>query len=293
MRKAFVALSSLLACWFFTGCIENASLIDVKKDGSGTIVVRSYLSSNMTGQMKGAEQLFEGGDDFAGDLLGDDNGVAAPNDDALVKGIITQIAAGMKKSGEKMGEGVTFTHGKEVENKKGWKGYEAHFSFEDINNLTLSSSLGDDENGGAAEGPEALAGAASDMSYTFEFTPGDEASLKIIPLIAEDAKEAVEEEAAGLEGMEAAMLGMMKPMLAGMRISAIVRVAGEIQDTNASFRPGNKNAVVLYDVQMEKLLDDPKAFTQFTEMSAAIKESIDKPGLKMQQNAEPTFIKFK
>ena len=60
MTAAFIGLLGL------TGCIEQASLINVKKDGSGTLKLRMYMSPQMS---EGVGGLGTGGDGSLGGAM--------------------------------------------------------------------------------------------------------------------------------------------------------------------------------------------------------------------------------
>ena len=56
MKFFFRTLTALLMALFFSGCMEEAVLLKVNKDGSGQVIVREMVSSQM-GQMMGGEGI--------------------------------------------------------------------------------------------------------------------------------------------------------------------------------------------------------------------------------------------
>ena len=58
----------------------------------------------------------------------------------------------------------------------------------------------------------------------------------------------------------AGMMQQMAPMFAGMRLTLMVMVDGDIKETNASYRSGKKaNLLTVMDVPMDKMLANPQA----------------------------------
>jgi len=269
MKKLFALLVGAVTVLGLTGCFEQAGLLNVDKDGSGTLKLRMYMSTQMMEQMNSLGGL-------AGGLGGEPAEVPDP---------MEQFKSQLKEQGE--ASGATFVSGKDVKNKAGWSGYEATFKFADVTKLVLGEAVEGADDAGAG-GPQMDMG---QVKSRFEFIKGDVATLKIIGLDAsgaEDEKMSDEEMARMGE-----MLGMVKPRLAGMRATLMVRVNGEIVETNAKFRPGNTgNQILMAELQMDKLLEDPKAFDQLLQTMKKT-QAADLPGLKMEDPTRPTVIKFK
>lgn len=286
MRKfAPVLLFALLA----SGCIDKAYLVTVNQDGSALIHVREYFSPQVTSMLEGM-----------GGLVGDLGGIAGeemPNLD-IEEFLKEQIDANTTR----FGPGTVLENSRVGTNTNGWKGYVASYRVPQIDGVTVS--FGD---------PEASAdmGAGSGMdstSYRFEFTPGDEASLKVVPADASSAEgEAAAEAGAadasvdsGLEGMESMMqpmLAQMGTMLEGMRMALLVKVDGEIVDTNARYRPeGQDNVIQVMDLKFDHLLKSPEAMSAVASSGKdAFRklEAMNIPGVVLENPEKTVEITFR
>ena len=95
-------------------------------------------------------------------------------------------------------------------------------------------------------------------------------------------------------GDEMAMT-MMGSMLKGARQNIVVEVEGEIAETNAKFREG-KRQVVLMDVPMDKLTANPAAMKLMMSKSPDQQEKLSKlaiEGLKVEDPAKTVTIQFR
>ena len=140
MKKLFALLVGAVTVLGLTGCFEQAGLLNVDKDGSGTLKLRMYMSPQMMEQMNSLGGLAEG-------LGGEAGGAADP---------MSQFKDQLKTQGES--SGATFVSGKDVKNKAGWSGYEATFKFADVTKLVLGDDAGEEDAGGAGGYDEAHVG---------------------------------------------------------------------------------------------------------------------------------------
>lgn len=263
-----------------SSCIEINETVNLKKDGSGTIVEETILGAQMSAMM---EQMAALGGGQAPDMFGED---------------------AAKKRAEKLGKGVTVAKVEKI-NADGKSGSRVTFNFTDINTVSIdmsdsASGLADMAPPGAAE--EAKKEAGETKPITFSFKDGE---LTIInpqpkkPAAAELEKaEAAEEtdapaEEAGPEAaqMQAMAMGMMKDM----KMSAKIVVESGIAETNATHREGN--TVTLMEMDFGKLLADPKAAAQMQKLdmqdAAALQEKLQNmPGIKGEEKEKVT-IKLK
>ncbi len=217
----------LLAALLAAGCVESTTLIDLERDGSGTITVREFFSPQVTQGMAGMAAM--GGlaeDEAPKDFIGD-----------LIKQRTTQL-----------GEGVTLAGEERLTNERGWQGYRARFAFEDVRRLRIAPGSMDAE--GAPDEDETL-------RITFE--PGTPARLAVrFPDAPPD--EEGEEAPEAPEAMDEMMMQMMRPMLQGMRIAALIRFPNAIEETNSRYVSEDRRTVTLMDVAMEQVLANPEAF---------------------------------
>lgn len=292
MLKRLVLLSFLLATAILGfGCVESAMLVKVKPDGTGHVVCRMLMAEEM---MSGVQMMAT----MSGEELAmPQGGMSSSN---LIDGIMQGLAP-------QFGEGVLFQSGKQATNKKGWKGFEAIYAFEDVTRLKLADL---DPLGGAGGG-EGAPGANLGPKYRFAFTPGETAVLELIPTAPASPTPSTEGTDAspspqaaidqgplgGMQGMMSGMMsGMMQKMLAGMRVSMVVSVDGEVVETNASHpAESHSNAFVLVDIPFDTILADPKAAALMTKPAPdpADLASLDLPGLKIEKPGKTIRVEFR
>ena len=263
LRRAGAALAALAIAVILPSCFESHTTVKVNKDGSGTIDNKIIMSAQMAGMMN----------------------AAAAQEGAEVKNPLTDEAQ-YKDNVKKMGEGVEFVGLKPLKFEDGRQGVVVSYKYADIRKLKLEP--GEAGPPGGEEADEEKAEAAAPI--VFDFTPGDKAklSVKMPPpakpeVKAEEKKEEKKAEdgepnvAEGGGDQEAAAMAMMAPMMQGMRVSMVVETVGNISETNATFRDGNK--VTLMDIDFGKLManpefakklkspDDMKDFAKFSAMA--------------------------
>jgi hypothetical protein len=289
-QRTAILFSVVLAVSTLTGCMESATLIRVGKDGSGTITHRMYMSTDMMDMMQG----------MASGMVGatGETGADMPEIDPLA-----DMKASLK---DQFGVAATLEGTKDVVNAAGWKGVEATYKFANVNDLdmTASAKAEDDGMGMEPNGP----------TYKFEFTPGDTATLKLVPLgqdgaaadevpaaqttaDAGDAESAVPEmEMEGMDAMGNMGMQMMAPMLKGMRMSLLVAVDGKVVESNASFpHPSHANVVTLADIDFDKLLAHPegmKALQAGPDANPADLAKLGIDGVKVEDPAKEIVIRF-
>ncbi len=279
-------------CLFLSGCIESTTLLDVRKDGSGTIRVQEYYSPQIMSMMEGfqdtARQMEMTFDDEDGVAHSADVGGELPAD-LFEEQIRSKI--------QEYGPGVTLEESREVTNDQGWKGFEAIYAFPDINRIQI--------------GGTEMADADDDtIRYTFEFTADDTATLRIIPVRAEttapagemDATDVEELHAGDMETMDDAdmfggMDAMFGNMFQGMRVRMLVRVDGEVVESNAEYPvAGRDNLFTLMDVEFDRFLDDPDALQLLmAEDPDALYKLKDKdiPGIRVEDPDQTITIRFR
>ncbi len=238
------------------GCLQMETVIRVNKDGSGTVVHRFLISHDlvaMLAQIAPEGQRFEIFDE-------------------------TQV----QKIAENYGETAHLLTAEPLESEFG-QGYLAIFAFEDINRLQVDQDPSDKlpDDGGPAV--EREADEPTFVTFTLE---GANPAVLLVRLPIEgnaepsDGDETAEQDPAAAE--------MMKAFLKDMRYALHVEVAGEIVETNATFRDGSR--VTLVDITYEDLLSHDGALQAMMQsqqslagMTAALQ---DVPGFKMEFQPE-------
>lgn len=217
MMRLTLGLAALLA---FSGCLQNETTITLNKDGSGTVVEETFLGAKML------EMITQ---------------FAQPGQPDPVEEMFSEEKAKAKTA--KMGEGVGYVK-TEVIDQDGKKGARTHYKFADINKLKINPSGAVDDMNKNAPGEEKK-GAEKDETFGFTYADG---KLKVItpPVDFED----MDMGGKGAENPE--MEAMMTEMLADMRLTLKLKVAGGIESTNATFTEGD--TVTLFDVAVGKML---------------------------------------
>ena len=223
-KVATVALAAVLC----TGCIRSATVINVKADGTGTVEQTMLVN---TGFMKG--------------MLG-----GLGNQTALPAGTVNE--ADLKRTAERMGEGVTFVSAVPMKSDDGFEGSKALYAFADVTKLRVDQdpNLSGANSGGIATPPKA------DNPVTFEFAKADGVSTLTVSLKDKPkAPGATPSTPPGGPDMDnPQMLDMMRSIFKGFKVSIDVAVAGKILKTNADYVSGSR--VTLLEMDMEKLLQD-------------------------------------
>jgi hypothetical protein len=209
-----------------SACINSASLIKVKPDGSGTI--EQTLLVNL----------------------------------AAVKGLMAGLGAGQGKENESMLNEAEFKRTAErmgvrpvslTPVKQGnFQGAMAVYAFDDISKVRVDQ---DPQMAGAAKGKFVSSGAASNP-IRFGLTRQGGTSVLTITVDEKVASEATAkaQEAPSLDKVDPAMLQMIKTMFEGFHINIDLEVDGKIVKTNADYVNGSR--ITLLEVDMAGVFED-------------------------------------
>lgn len=273
----FACMMVLIA--FLTGCIESTTLMDVNKDGSGTIRVREYYSPQIMSMMEGFQ------DSMRQMLDAEEEAPAGMFEDQIQTKLM------------EYGPGVTLESSRDSTNEQGWKGFEAVYAFSDINQIRLGGADISDDEGDA-------------LQFTFQFTPGDTATLRIVPVkpVATDAAEEMDPmdeddfpmaEMPDMGDMDllGGMEGMFANMFEGMRVRMMVRVDGDVVESNADYPvAGRDNVFTLMDLEFDRFLNDPEAMqllmAEDPDAIYKLKEK-DVPGVRVEDPDKTIVIRFR
>lgn len=267
LAVAALAGFSLLA----TSCMENSTVVRVRKDGSGEIFARYHFSPQVAGMLGMMSGL------AAGAGTPDGSGTDAPKlptADSLLK----PSQASLEEGASAYGKGVRFARHEPGKNAAGWDGYLVVYQFDDINQLAFDpnnppgplNDLAKMNPDAAAEVEKQTAGAEK---VGVKFTMAD-GLLTIDTGMSADAIAQLGESAGGLGGGAglpgggqitgpngaqidpAAAMQMAAGMFQGMRIAYFIRVDGEIAETNAKHVDGT--LITMTDMEPGKMMSDPK-----------------------------------
>ena len=230
MTRGILATAVALA---LSSCLEINQTVNLKKDGSGTIVEETVLGAQAAGMLQMA--ALQGGGK-APDMFGED---------------------AAKKRAEKFGKGVTVAKVEKID-QDGRMGTRVTYNYTDINTVKLSMSDGAPNMGAMAPGAPAVEAAAADAKpITFTYADGqltinlpkpEKADLDA----AKDAAAAKPELGPEADQMQAMAMQMMKDM----KMSAKIVIEPGIDETDATYHDGN--TITLMQMEMAKLMEDPE-----------------------------------
>lgn len=263
LRIALILLLPLFA----TGCLQMERVVQVRGDGSGVLIERVVMSSEIIEMMASMQAE---GKPFS------------IRDDGKLRGNATNF-----------GESVRFLSASDVQTDFG-KGYEARYAFADINRLRVGHNVDDHMQGDG--GMSANAESEEPKFTTFTLRGSNPAELVIHWPVNEVGSEPESRESpAGLsqgasspEQQQMAMK-MMKMAFRDMRMAMHVEVVGDILETNAMHSRGAR--VTLMDIAFGELLSSEAALESMVgkkpETVADLKELMKLvPGLKLEIEPE-------
>jgi hypothetical protein len=256
---------------FLGGCFQVETTVRINSDGSGTVEERMLMSDKVISQIDEMAKAFAGPEEKQEPFT------------------LHDVKA-LRKRADEMGAGVEFVSSKAVSGD-GYTGYRAIYSFRDINKLRLS------QEGPKKPGEDAGdAGKAGGKPFLFQFTPGKEARLVIIPP-RNDPAARKEEPKAGSgtapEGQEAKQALTPEQereaaeMLKGLRFSLTIEVNGKVVASNATYREGGR--ITVFEFDLGKMGADPEKLSLLKKMDpsnfAEAKELMKAfPGIKADLN---------
>lgn len=284
-----VGLAVLLATT--AGCLESKMVVNVQKDGSGTVEHTMYMKDmGMMGMsMEGAKQ-------------------PSPEEQ------LQSIKASAEKNAAKMGEGVTVKSVEALPARDQWKGYRTVYAFTDISKIKVTMMPEMDMGGGASMGMTAGPdGPGADPAakpankqgkdvVTFQFASGETPKLTVVmPPFELPSENAAGAGGPGEKPADPAMMAMMGPMFDGMLIELQVKVAGTVTNTDARYLNKSKTSVGLARMEIGSLFKDQAAMKKMQELEkikdeAAAKEALKDPALAkymMFEMKEKIEIEFK
>ena len=243
------ALLAVLAGALASGCLKSTTTIELKTDGSGTIVQENAVTAEALAMIKG----------FA----------ASQNSKEAAPDIFSQEQA--LKTAETMG--VTFVSGEPIKTG-GMEGYRARYRFDDISKLKINMQ----------QGPDSLVPAAAEKEapFGFSFSRGATSSLLTIQMPTQGIGGALPGmPGGGVDGdkaQAAQALAMMKMMMKGLFLDVSLAVDGRIIKSNANHVQGS--TITLLQVDFDKLLADEAGLKRL-EAAKDARELADIPGLKI------------
>lgn len=220
----FAVIATLAAS--LSGCINSATLVRVKPDGSGTIEQTMLMNlaalKGLMAGMGGSSQMKE------------------------TPGVFNE--AEFKRMADRMGvRPVSLTPLKEG----GFEGAKAIFAFDDITKVRVDQ---DPQMSGAA-------GAKSSANNPIRFTMAKQGATSVLTITVDEkamsaasAKAGASASAPGADAIDPAMMQMIKTMFQGFKVAIDLEVEGKIVKTNADYVNGSR--VTLLELDMAGLFED-------------------------------------
>jgi hypothetical protein len=251
--RSFVKLIGMLclmvvAATSLTGCITFLTQINIRGDGSGTMVQTMTMNP---------EQIKKSVEDIAKQMGASTSEV---KEDSEKKPVVAEKEGPFKEDDLKgkaadLGAGVTFVSAEKIDTQTA-SGVRVTYAFKDINQLAVNpkpaAAMGTD--GAGASSPDAL-------KFRFERRPDGNALLKVLlprPK-AEEAKEpATAPQPAAPVEPDPQMAKMIMQMFKGLHMGLIIDVQGKIIKTNSPYVDGTK--ITLMDIDFDPLLADEQGF---------------------------------
>ena len=234
-------LIGALSLLFLPSCLEVEQVITLKKDGSGTISEEIVMGAKIVAMLEG----LPGG-------AGAENPFADLYDPEKYKAKASEF-----------GKGVAYSRMEKVE-RNGGKGVKAVYTFEDINNVTLTPGSPmlelDKEEKGPKDDPLKFAYAGGVLTVTTPEPTGE---------ILESAEE-VDEGVAKVanEAMEAMMVEMFK----GMKISTKLVTSTGIQKSDATYL--KDDTITLLRMDFDEIMKNPKGLQAMQKLEGAKRDEI-------------------
>ena len=274
MKTLIKILPILFVILSLTGCIDVQYKMNLKSDGSGTIVETVYMNTAMVQMIKGF--------------------MAMSGDSTKQEEFSLLDEVELRNEAIELGEGVKYVSGEELKDN-GREGYRAIYEFEDVNKIKMDQDISDKAPSMGGENEE-----TPEDDITFKFTKGNPATL-IIFMPKEDEESEFEDDSAVEEEVEEEFeeedveewTEEMKTMMKDFRISIQIDIDGDLVETNATYVDGS--TITIMEMSFNELLKDPEQFkklknlddTSYEETKELLK---DIPGIKFETNEKVKVV---
>jgi hypothetical protein len=239
-------------------CLRSTTVIDLKPDGSGTIVQETAMSAQALGMLQGLAGANQGGQ--AGkppQLFGEEQA---------------------RKAADTMG--VKFVSGEPIKSGE-LEGYRARYAFDNIESVTVKMDQSTDSlaPGGQKEKPPFGFAFKQGATSLLTIQMPDQPSTDQLPLPGKGGTDADKAQAAQA-------MAMMKMMMRGLFVDVALNVNGRIIKSNAPYVEGSR--VTLMQIDFDKLLADDAAMAKL-QNAKDIKSLAAVPGLKVVSEPKITI----
>ena len=253
MDRTWLAAALIVLSGATSGCVTSDTLIKLNTDGSGVVVQKTLMSTEMIAQLT---TMMQG---LAQQMVGKEAG----QKDMKMLELFNEENARAKAA--KMGEGVRFVSSRKI-TVEGMEGQEAIYAFRDITKLKLNEKPEAPSMPGLQSSPSG--NAREETTFRFSKLPNGHAQLVAVfsqspPKKTSDEPEGEPSKAA--KAPTAEQLEQAKKFFAGFRIGMAVEVQGNLVRTNSVYQDGTK--VTLLEMDFSELLSNDALLQQ----AAAIK----------------------
>ena len=249
MARIWLVSAFLIMFGTTSGCVTSDTLIKLNPDGSGVLVQRTLMSTEMitqfTAMMQGLAQQMAGNE--------------AGQKDMKIPELFNEKDARARAA--KMGEGVRFVSSHKI-TAEGLEGREATYAFRDITKLKLNEKPETPSMPGLQANPSGSSG--TETTFRFSKLPNGHSQLVAVFSHSRPKKTSdelvVEPSEKTAKAPTAEQLEQAKKFLAGFRIGMAVEVQGELVKTNSLYQEGNK--VTLLEMDFSELLSNDALLQQ-------------------------------
>jgi hypothetical protein len=261
----------------FSGCIEITTLIRLDNNGGGTLEETVLINKDIADMIR----------QFA-ESMPPDSGEEAEEFSLFDE-------EDLRSQALSFGEGVEYVSGKPLQ-EDNKEGFSAIYSFSSINNLKINQNPNSKI---PIEAIEEENEEVEEEMVDFEFIKGNPAELRItfVEPVVEDTTEFDKDTSIVVKDSTVSdtTFNQVVNMMKDMKITLELETSGEVVETNATHRTGNR--ITLFDIDFNQLLSDtvkleqfknaePQSFEQFKDLVKDI------PGIKVELN-QPVIVKFK
>jgi hypothetical protein len=259
MRRFCLVLPAIaLAALAASGCLRSTTTIDLRPDGSGTILQETAMTAQALAMLKSFASQSDTGKAPQAEIFGEEQA---------------------KKAADSMG--VTFVSGEPIKSAE-FEGYRARYSFADISKIKVNmdqSVSGPQTSASAKQPPFAFGFDKGPASSTLTIQMPDQTPTGQLPGLPKKGGTDAE------KAQAAQALGMMKMMMKGLFVDVSMNVDGRVIKTNAPHVEGSR--VTLLQIDFDTLLANEAALEKL-QSATDLKSLAGVPGLKI--SSEPKVI---
>jgi hypothetical protein len=251
MERCWLVTALLILIGATSGCVTSDTLIKLNPDGSGVVVQKTLMNTEMIAQLT---SMMQG---LAQQMAGNEAG----QKDMKMPELFSEKDARARAA--KMGEGVSFVSSRKI-TAGGMEGQEATYAFRDVTKLKLNEKPETPSMPGL---PDGTSESGTETTFRFSRLPNGHSQLTAVfsQRPSKKAEETVKEPNKTAKAPTAEQLEQAKKFFAGFRIGMAVEVQGNLVKTNSLYHEGTK--VTLLEMDFSELLSNDALLQQ----AAAIK----------------------